>query len=794
MLQVRADLPAGFTSDSGAINISAGSTATVDVTATVDSTPVTLVVSPASLAFAADGSGLSQGGTLSQAVSASGTGCGALGFSATQSSSPWLGISQKSDVLQNGKITGATFVVAADPSKLDPGLEADTGYITVQATTLDSSSSGTLPAQTIPVTLNVVRQTILYDSGGSLNSSLISDVIGGEFDFGTVTSTTKPIAKSLALTASARVGSAKATVDYGSPSENWLDVSPVGGTLDAQSPVGVTVTATPSALTSGCHFASVTFTASGSNPLLVPVRICIDDNQPLKWSYVIDHLASFAGTFTAAVEPGGSQSKPLGVYVQGSPSSQQVRAALAAGMKYMVTNVVVAEAQDCSWASVTPRGQSIDDLAKMAHLTLTFDASCLAAREDPYKGMLTTNVSILNADGSVKEQLPSISQPLNLLVREVASCRRTRAVMTGFVQGQAGQIAVSAGDLNLSADVQDNCGTTLNAKVAVTSADNRVNTTLECGLGGCAPQKASVGTGTYLTLTFKATPEDKELTGSSLLYPVYVGNQAANNLPILKSLENAASGKPAELVSGSQEAVRNSPLVGGAYITLRGTKLAAAAQGATAFPLPTTLGGTEVWIGNRSIPLSYVSPEQINGVVPFSVTDYSQVAVKVPDQADTARKRTSLLQAVAAYAADGNTPVVIYGGVGTQKTDPALFSDPNNPGFAIVSTSCGDDKKVHLLFYANALGPVQEPPADGEPAGNDQDNNRTLEDVTVQIGGKEANVEYAGLRPATVSVYQIRVAMPEDLTEGEWPVTVMAGGRTSPELKLKVQNSSLSCN
>jgi uncharacterized protein (TIGR03437 family) len=47
-------------------------------------------------------------------------------------------------------------------------------------------------------------------------------------------------------------------------------------------------------------------------------------------------------------------------------------------------------------------------------------------------------------------------------------------------------------------------------------------------------------------------------------------------------------------------------------ITIFGDELAGGTLAATSTPLPTTLAGVRVWIGDKAAPLLYVSPKQIN--------------------------------------------------------------------------------------------------------------------------------------------------------------------------------------
>jgi len=60
-------------------------------------------------------------------------------------------------------------------------------------------------------------------------------------------------------------------------------------------------------------------------------------------------------------------------------------------------------------------------------------------------------------------------------------------------------------------------------------------------------------------------------------------------------------------------------LAPGTWAAIFGTGLATSAATATSVPLATTLGSVMVTFGGVAAPLYYVSPNQINAVIPFTV-------------------------------------------------------------------------------------------------------------------------------------------------------------------------------
>jgi uncharacterized protein (TIGR03437 family) len=57
----------------------------------------------------------------------------------------------------------------------------------------------------------------------------------------------------------------------------------------------------------------------------------------------------------------------------------------------------------------------------------------------------------------------------------------------------------------------------------------------------------------------------------------------------------------------------------GSYLTIFGSNLANTRVLASTVPLPTTLGRSSVSVGGKLLPLIYVSPGQINAILPYSL-------------------------------------------------------------------------------------------------------------------------------------------------------------------------------
>jgi uncharacterized protein (TIGR03437 family) len=106
----------------------------------------------------------------------------------------------------------------------------------------------------------------------------------------------------------------------------------------------------------------------------------------------------------------------------------------------------------------------------------------------------------------------------------------------------------------------------------------------------------------------------------------------------------------------------------------------------------------------------------------------------------------------------------------------------DNNTYALITTANPATAGEVLQLYCNGLGPVTNSPASGSPApsGTLAQLAQTTTPVTVTIGGKSAQVIFAGLEPPYVGLYLVDVTVPSGLSSGNQPITVSVGGKTSP--------------
>jgi uncharacterized protein (TIGR03437 family) len=181
----------------------------------------------------------------------------------------------------------------------------------------------------------------------------------------------------------------------------------------------------------------------------------------------------------------------------------------------------------------------------------------------------------------------------------------------------------------------------------------------------------------------------------------------------------------------------NASLSPGSWVSIYGANFAAGPQTVQSGTLPTTLGGVSITVGNSAVPLRYVSPSQVNALIPLDVGIPSNTVV----------------------------PLVVTTGAGSASYNirltrdaPAIFSqDGSGLGLGLVFD--GNFKPVTivhpndiLILYAAGLGPVDT-------------SGRVVDPVEVYVGERKAQVLFAGLAPGLTGVYQLNVVAPTLATD-----------------------------
>ena len=194
----------------------------------------------------------------------------------------------------------------------------------------------------------------------------------------------------------------------------------------------------------------------------------------------------------------------------------------------------------------------------------------------------------------------------------------------------------------------------------------------------------------------------------------------------------------------------------GTYVAIFGTQLAPGPMGAPSVPLPVQLNNVSVTIAGKAAPLSYVSPTQVNALVPFDAASLTgtqkatvPVIVTTPSGASPAFNVTLARNAPAIFTKNG-------AGTGDALVFDAYFQPV---------TTVGTDA---IIIYATGLGPTNPPASTGAPGASAEPLNRVVDPLSVVLGQNNATVLYAGLAPGMQGVYQLNLAPNPVLGNALW--------------------------
>ncbi len=261
---------------------------------------------------------------------------------------------------------------------------------------------------------------------------------------------------------------------------------------------------------------------------------------------------------------------------------------------------------------------------------------------------------------------------------------------------------------------------------------------------------------------------------------LYVGDTGNNRVVhFLKSVAivNAATFQPTV------------PVGLGAWCTLYGVGLSTDTKLSHSAALPSSLAGREVVVNDQiKAPLNYVSPGQINFVFPVAAAPGSQrIAARVADSGELVAGGTVL---VAAYAPGFFTRSQNGTGEAAALNADNTINSPSNPAA----------RGSVIQLFGTGQGPVVTPVADGQPAPlapdktiaiPTSDANTCLNKqpaVCVALGGSQggaqlAEIQYSGLAPGLVGVWQVNIKIPsEGLLGNTVSIRALIGGPNQSNL------------
>jgi uncharacterized protein (TIGR03437 family) len=191
--------------------------------------------------------------------------------------------------------------------------------------------------------------------------------------------------------------------------------------------------------------------------------------------------------------------------------------------------------------------------------------------------------------------------------------------------------------------------------------------------------------------------------------------------------------------------------------------------------LPASLDGVTVNAAGRGAYLAYVSPGQVNFLLPDG--DFGPVPITVTTPAGTTAPVTVQVQSFgpALFFWPENQPVATHEDssiAAKNGTFPESYTVPAKPGERIV-------------LWATGFGPTLPPAPPGVPVPSTPEF-KTASPVSVTIGGLPARVLSSTLATGLAGVYRLEVEVPRTITAGEYRVIADVSGFSTVPAMLTV--------
>ncbi len=238
---------------------------------------------------------------------------------------------------------------------------------------------------------------------------------------------------------------------------------------------------------------------------------------------------------------------------------------------------------------------------------------------------------------------------------------------------------------------------------------------------------------------------------------IFIGDGRSAFVNPGEAVDNTASGSPNQTPAGS-------------VFSIYGSDLATKADQPTNIPLPTSALNTTVTVNGELAPLFYVSPTQINAQMPEDIkAGLATVIVK---------NGSSTSNAVAVMVPATGTPgIIVYGNnrAVVVNSDNVTVNSPTSPA------KVGDEVTV----YFTGGGPVTGgTPVTGAPSAS---GLLVPQPYSVTVSGTAATVDYIGLTPGGIGLYQCNFVVPK-VSTGDHPLVVTISGQASNNPLLAVSN------
>jgi len=302
----------------------------------------------------------------------------------------------------------------------------------------------------------------------------------------------------------------------------------------------------------------------------------------------------------------------------------------------------------------------------------------------------------------------------------------------------------------LIATVTSTDGTTPSGSILFSMGGTSLGSTALTGSGATATATLAVN-GSQLPLgTGTVTAAYNGTSSASVTISVTASGSGASGVPSIGGVVNGASFKPA--------------IAPGSEVSVFGSQLSPATQGASGVPLPISASGVAVLVNGVVAPLYYISPSQLNVQIPYETTVNSTAVLSVNNNGQVT---TQAFQVAAAA--------------------PGIFTDPTGVLVPVSIAVSGQITSIYITG-AGAVSPAISTGAAPAAGTATTDLPMPVQKSTVTIGGSTATIEFIGIPPGLVGTTQINIQVPNGIPPGAQPVVVTVGGVASAPGTVTITN------
>ena len=638
-------------------------------------------------------------------------------------------------------------------------------------------------------------------------------------------------------------GGGTLTIGSVTVADNWLSVSGVPATLPAGPAVPVTVTANPTGLSAGYRLSHITIN-SAAGPVSVPVSLLISGSSIMTLAPAGIQFQSTAGSapgnpggsllvtvagnstanWTASALPGSpwlSLDTPSGTASSATPGTvsfsidSALSSRLAPGTYYATIRIASPDAIDSPLdfgviLNVTPSTTPVKpDLSPAGLVFVTTAAGGSPASRNvqvhassnvalPYQASASTNslpawLSVSPSTGSASSSAPGAST-VSVSAAGLAPGVYTGGVSYAFASAAVRTVNVTLVVVPARLSTQPECVPNQLDPAQIGLVDNFQQfvgwpTALAViALNNCG----SPVTDTQLVASFSNGDPPLTLTPVGSSSGMFSGTWTPRSVsPQATVSVNATSPnlRPAFTKVTGQVVAGTAPLlapdgtvqafysqIGGALapgtiVEIYGSNFAGGIAQTLGEPLTTTLGGTSVLIGGIAAPLFYVSPEQINAQLPFALLPGNLYQVQV--------NNGGALSTPNSIEVAPHTP-----GIAALESGQVIAQ--SYPNYSLVTEAAPAKPGQYVTIYLVGLGATDPPVAAGASSPADGLAHPLIA-PTLNLNGNTVPIEFAGLTPGSVGLYQINFQVPADTPDGDLTLIVSQGGVDSNAATLPVK-------